>query len=79
MKSLLISLIRAYQRTLSPETGIMTAVLFGNRPTCVFYPSCSSYAAEAIARHGAITGVVLGARRLSRCHPWHMPAFDPVK
>jgi uncharacterized protein len=67
MRRLLIGLIRVYQYLISP--------LLGNH--CRFYPSCSHYAAEAIATHGALRGSWLGLRRLSRCHPWHEGGIDP--
>jgi uncharacterized protein len=45
---------------------------------CRFYPSCSAYALEALAEHGAGRGAWLVARRLGRCHPWHPGGLDPV-
>jgi len=68
MKLLLLALIRIYQYTLSP--------LLGRR--CRFFPSCSEYTAEAIAKYGPGKGAVLGMRRLIRCHPWNAGGFDPV-
>lgn len=60
--------IEVYRVTLAPLIGGF----------CRFVPSCSVYAEEAIRRHGAGTGVVLAARRLLRCHPFHRGGFDPV-
>jgi len=45
---------------------------------CKFYPSCSKYAQEAIARHGAQRGIVLALKRLGRCRPFTKGGFDPV-
>jgi putative membrane protein insertion efficiency factor len=47
-------------------------------PRCRFYPSCSAYALEALARHGALRGSWLALRRLGRCHPWNPGGLDPV-
>jgi putative membrane protein insertion efficiency factor len=68
MRPFLLSLIRLYQRWVSPLLGA----------NCRFYPSCSCYAHEAIAKHGAIRGSLLAAWRLLRCHPWHPGGYDPV-
>ncbi len=65
---LLLFGIRFWQLALSP--------LFG--PSCRFYPSCSSYAAEAVERHGPVRGGWLSARRIARCHPFHEGGLDPV-
>jgi len=45
---------------------------------CRYEPSCSAYATEAVARHGALRGSWLAARRLCRCAPWGGQGFDPV-
>jgi putative membrane protein insertion efficiency factor len=52
-------------------------------PSCRYVPSCSAYMLEAMERHGAVKGLYLGLRRLSRCHPWHKKTcahqwHDPV-
>jgi putative membrane protein insertion efficiency factor len=47
-------------------------------PRCRFHPSCSQYALEALAVHGAGRGSWLAIRRVGRCHPWHDGGLDPV-
>ena len=67
MRHLLILLIRVYQR-LAPRTC----------GACRHIPSCSEYAREAIARHGAWRGGWLALARLGRCHPLGTAGADPV-
>ena len=51
----------------------------GGRPSaCRYWPTCSSYALEALERHGAWRGTGLAMRRLGRCHPWGSWGSDPV-
>ena len=61
-------LIWCYQTMLSPFMPM----------ACRYAPSCSAYASEAIARHGACAGGWLALKRLARCHPWGGSGFDPV-
>ena len=68
MTRLLIGLIGAYKRLLSPILP----------PACRFVPTCSEYAAAAIEKHGPLRGVFLAVRRIVRCAPWHPGGFDPV-
>jgi putative membrane protein insertion efficiency factor len=68
LRALLLLPIRLYQWTLSPLLGV----------NCRYAPSCSEYAVEAIATHGALRGLVLTARRILRCHPWGGSGYDPV-
>jgi hypothetical protein len=68
MKSLVLALIRFYQRFLSPLLG----------SNCRYYPTCSHYMAEAVARYGVMPGGWLGVKRILRCHPWHPGGYDPV-
>jgi putative membrane protein insertion efficiency factor len=68
MKTLLIALIHIYRWILSPLLG----------PSCRFVPSCSTYAEEALRRHGAGAGTWLTIKRLARCHPFCRGGIDPV-
>lgn len=70
-------LIRAYQKTLSPDQGLLKYI-FRTR-VCRFHPTCSQYAYEAIGMYGVMKGSYLGMRRLMRCHPWHPGGYDPVR
>jgi len=45
---------------------------------CRFYPSCSNYAIEALAKYGAFRGSIMAAKRIARCHPLNPGGFDPV-
>jgi len=64
----LLLLVGAYRVLVSPVLP----------QACRFYPSCSSYADEALWRHGALRGGWLAARRVCRCGPWHAGGYDPV-
>ena len=68
MKNLLKAPIHLYRWLLSPFLG----------GQCRFYPSCSTYALEAIDRHGACRGTALAVKRICRCHPWGEAGHDPV-
>ena len=57
-------------------TSLLLSPLLGSH--CRFYPTCSSYAKQAIIEHGALRGSWLALRRLGRCHPWHEGGVDPV-
>ena len=68
MKRLLLLLIDGNKLLLSPYFGTQ----------CRFYPTCSSYAREAIAVHGALRGSWLATKRICKCGPWHAGGVDPV-
>ena len=64
----LIALVKFYQLCISPFTP----------PSCRFTPTCSQYAEEALAVHGALWGSVLSIWRVLRCNPFGKGGFDPV-
>ena len=71
MKQVLLSLIRFYQKNISPLRP----------PCCRFIPTCSQYALEAVEKYGALKGGWLALRRVARCHPFHRQKsvqYDPV-
>lgn len=68
MASLLILLIKLYQKFISP--------LIPN--SCRFEPTCSQYAIDAILKYGVILGCYRTIRRLLRCHPFHDGGYDPA-
>ena len=68
MKKLLIGLVKFYKRFISPCTG----------PHCIYTPTCSQYALEALQKYGAIKGAYLACKRILRCHPFAKGGYDPV-
>lgn len=71
MKSILLAMIRFYQRYISPTRP----------PCCRFIPTCSQYAMEAIEKYGALKGGWLALCRVLRCHPFYHGKhgyYDPV-
>jgi putative membrane protein insertion efficiency factor len=72
LKSVLIFpfwlLIKIYQICISPLKP----------PSCRFTPTCSTYAIEALKKHGPVRGLYLTVRRILRCHPWGGSGYDPV-
>ena len=68
MQKFLISSIKAYQYLLSPYLAAR----------CRYMPTCSQYTKEAITKHGAVKGTVMGITRICRCHPFHKGGYDPV-
>ncbi|MGI9952447.1 membrane protein insertion efficiency factor YidD [Moorellaceae bacterium AZ2] len=65
---MVIRALRFYQSWISPYVGAH----------CRFHPSCSEYAAQAVAKYGVWHGGWLALKRVGRCHPWHRGGYDPV-
>ncbi len=68
MKAFVLALLRGYKRWISPMLPV----------ACRYVPTCSEYAIEAVAVHGAARGSYLALRRLLRCHPFGGHGVDQV-
>ena len=69
LKALFLIGIKGYKKFISP--------LFPN--SCRFYPTCSSYAYEAIERYGVLRGGYMALKRILRCNPFSRGGIDPVR
>jgi len=65
---ILVFIVKVYRKVISPLIP----------PSCIYTPTCSAYAEEALKKHGAVKGSVLAVKRILRCHPWHTGGYDPV-
>ncbi len=68
MKRILLALLRFYKRYISPLLP----------DACIYTPTCSEYAMEAIQKHGVIKGTGLAIWRILRCNPFAKGGYDPV-
>lgn len=68
MNKLLIGLVNVYKKFISPVLP----------PTCRYYPTCSTYMIDALKKHGAILGLIMGISRIIRCNPFIKGGVDPV-
>jgi putative membrane protein insertion efficiency factor len=68
LQMVLIRLVKLYRLVLSPWLG----------SACRFTPTCSAYAVEALALHGAMRGGYFTIKRICRCQPWSAGGMDPV-
>lgn len=69
LKKIIIALIKVYQKYISN--------LFGAK--CRFYPTCSTYAIQAIDKYGIIKGIILAMKRIAKCHPLNVGGVDKLK
>ena len=69
MKKIIIRMIRFYQKYLSPLKV---------RTHCIYTPTCSQYAIEALEKYGALKGSLLAIWRILRCNPFSKGGYDPV-
>ncbi len=68
MKKLFIFLINFYRKYISPLKSTK----------CPYYPTCSTYALQAIEKYGWFKGGLLAAWRILRCNPFSKGGYDPV-
>lgn len=64
----LILVVRAYKAVISPVLP----------PSCIYTPTCSQYAIEALRRYGVLRGGWLALTRILRCNSRHKGGYDPV-
>lgn len=69
LKKLLLIVIKFYRKNISPMKA----------PCCIYTPTCSEYAMQAIEKYGAFKGGFMAIKRILRCHPYHKGGHDPVK
>lgn len=69
VKRLFICMIKLYRKFISPLKG---------RPSCIYTPTCSLYAVQALEKYGLWKGSYLAIRRILRCHPFAKGGYDPV-
>ncbi|MCT4687689.1 membrane protein insertion efficiency factor YidD [Vallitalea sp.] len=67
-KSISLKFIIFYRKFISPL----------KKPSCIYTPTCSRYAYEAIVKYGFLKGAWLSIKRILRCHPFHKGGYDPV-
>jgi putative membrane protein insertion efficiency factor len=68
MKSVATVMLKLYKGLISPMLPA----------ACRYVPTCSEYAAEAVACHGFFHGTALALWRLLRCNPLARGGYDPV-
>ena len=69
MKNGMIFLINLYRKYISP---------LKRKPSCIYIPTCSQYAIEAVEKYGFLKGSFLAVKRILRCHPFAKGGYDPV-
>ena len=69
LKKIILKSIQLYRKYISPMTP----------PKCIYTPTCSQYAVDAINKYGALKGGFLAIKRILRCHPFKEGGYDPVK
>lgn len=60
-------IMRFYQSFVSSQDG---------ENNCIFYPSCSQYAVNAVKKRGLLLGIIMAADRLTRCNPYELHFYN---
>jgi putative membrane protein insertion efficiency factor len=68
LRELLLAPVHLYRRLISPALP----------QRCKYYPSCSTYAVQAVRELGVIRGTIVAAWRLARCNPWSHGGVDEL-
>ena len=73
LETFLILLIKFYKYFISPYFP----------SSCRYLPTCSDYFIDSLKSKGVLRGVILGIKRILRCHPFKIlgggSGFDPVQ
>lgn len=77
MKSVVLFLIKIYQKTLSLDHGLLGKLI--PLRACRFKPTCSAYSYQSISKYGLIKGGWQSVKRVLRCNPYNKGGYDPVK
>lgn len=68
IKKFMLGLIKFYRKYISPL----------RRDCCIYMPTCSEYAIEAVEKYGVLKGGFLACKRILRCNPFAKGGYDPV-
>lgn len=68
-KKFAIVMVKFYRKYISPM----------KQPSCIYTPTCSQYAIEALNKYGFLKGSFLSVMRILRCHPFAKGGYDPLK
>jgi putative membrane protein insertion efficiency factor len=68
MKKVMLYVLKFYRKYISPLKS----------PTCIYIPTCSEYAVQAVEKYGVLKGGWLAVKRVLRCNPFFKGGHDPV-
>lgn len=68
LREMVLAPVHIYRRVISPALP----------QRCKYYPSCSTYAVQAVRELGVVRGMIVAAWRLARCNPWSHGGVDEL-